>query len=197
MGEALLQLAEVHDGTEVTGWFPVGDGAAVNATGEPSVLVGFGDYVVVASESGIPIQEAWPIIRGNENLLLSDKTRESRDSASAELMKQLGALRSLKPGWDSYDAPPPHQQAIESARDFLGSVLASESAPAPARVCASVEGGVGIVFQRDSRYADVEFLNDGSIVGGASDGGGPVEVTEWRYTDVDDKEMLDWISERL
>jgi len=195
VGEALLQLPEVDGGTEVRGWLPVRDGAAVTATGEPSTFAGFGRYVGDASKSGIPIQEAWSIIRGNENLLLSGKTRETRDSASAELMRQLETLSGLEPGWDSYDAPPPNTQAIESARDFMVSLSSPEQAPAPMRVCASVEGGVGIVFRHGAKYADVEFLNDGSIVGGASDGSGRVDVAEWR--DGDTEEMLDWISERL
>lgn len=195
MPVAHLQLTKGCDGTAAPGWFSPPGVAAVTATREPSVLVGLGDYVTDASKSAIPIQEQWSWISGGEPLFLPHRTRGSGDSASVELMTQLEALRGLEPGWDSYDARPPNRQAIESARDFLGSVLAGESAPAPVRVCASVEGGVGIVFQRGSRYADVEFLNDGSIVGGASDGGGRVDVAEWR--DADTKEMLDWISERL
>ena len=34
----------------------------------------------------------------------------------------------------------------------------------PNAVVASAEGGVGIVFVRSARYADVEFLNDGDIL---------------------------------
>ncbi len=195
MPVAYLQLPKVCGGTAAPGRFSLSGVAAVTATREPSVLVEFGDYVTDASKSAIPIQEQWSWISGRELLFLRHRTRGSEDGASVELMMQLDALRGLRPGWDSYDAPVPSPQAIESASDFLGSVLASESAPAPVRVCASVEGGVGIVFQRGSRYADVEFLNDGSIVGGALNGSGPVDVTEWRYPDV--KEMLDWISERL
>ena len=189
------QPTEVYDGTSDSGTLYLRGDAAITATRELSVLVEFGDYVTDASESVFRAQEQWSCICGIENLLLGLRASGSKDSTSAELMRQLETLRGLRPGWDSYDAPVLSPQAIELARDFLGSVLASESAPTPVRVCASVEGGVGIVFQRGSRYADVEFLNDGSIVGGASDGGGRVDVAEWR--DADTKEMLDWISEHL
>ena len=186
MGEARLQLPDLHGGTTVPGRFSLSGVAAVTATREPPVLVESGSFVTNTS---------WSCISGIENLLLGHRARGTKDGASAELVKQLEALSSLMLGWDSYDAPAPNRRSIASARDFLESLSSRELGPAPVRVCASVEGGVGIVFQRDSRYADVEFLNDGSIVGGASDGSGRVDVDEWR--DADTKEMLDWISEHL
>jgi hypothetical protein len=71
-------------------------------------------------------------------------------------------LTQLMNGWDSYGAPSPNNIAagnairvLEQLRDEL--VLA--------RVLPSAEGGIGICFFHDDRYADIECSNQGEFVG--------------------------------
>jgi hypothetical protein len=74
---------------------------------------------------------------------------------------KLKGLAQLKDGWDSYKAPKPSQAALTTADLYLKALkmLAWE----PARVEASVMGGVGITHRKDSRKVYVEFYNDGKV----------------------------------
>ncbi|NJK89156.1 MAG: hypothetical protein HC923_06940 [Myxococcales bacterium] len=48
----------------------------------------------------------------------------------------------------------------------------------PTRISSSAEGGIAVVFEVPGRYADVECLNDGSVVAGLTDFEGHQEVHE-------------------
>lgn len=80
----------------------------------------------------------------------------------SEAGTQIHALARLGPNWDSYGAEPPNETARNTAERVLG-LLRRMSVP-PARVVASAEGGVGICFVHEDRYADLECFNDGEIV---------------------------------
>jgi hypothetical protein len=82
-------------------------------------------------------------------------------------MDQVEKLAGLSPGWDTYDAEPPNQSAISLAKKTLG--LLEEMQFVPYQVGPSVEGGVGIVFFNDGKYADIEFLNSGTVLAVVSD----------------------------
>ena len=71
-------------------------------------------------------------------------------------------MASLRRDWDSYGAEPPSANAIDNARKALEKL--KEADIVPNAVVPSAEGGVGIVFVRFARYADVEFLNEGDIL---------------------------------
>ena len=71
-------------------------------------------------------------------------------------------MASLRRDWDSYGAEPPSTNAIENAREAIGELMKADIVPNA--VVPSAEGGVGIVFVRFARYADVEFLNEGDIL---------------------------------
>lgn len=60
-------------------------------------------------------------------------------------------------------AEPPAPIAQEWALITLAQLQADQFLPS--RVVASAEGGVAICFSKDNKYADIEFLNSGEILG--------------------------------
>ena len=75
-------------------------------------------------------------------------------------IKELGKLRE---GWDSYGAPIPNQASIQNALRVIG-LLEAEGVP-PTEILPSAEGGIGICFLRNNRYADIECSNEGDFLG--------------------------------
>jgi hypothetical protein len=75
---------------------------------------------------------------------------------------KLESLIRLKDGWDSYKAPAPTREAVAAARRYLDTLQAL--CWEPARVEASVMGGVGITHRVGTRKVYIEFYNDGSRV---------------------------------
>jgi hypothetical protein len=76
--------------------------------------------------------------------------------------RQLHELARRGPNWDSYGAEPPNDSAFSTDGKIVA-MLRSMSVP-PTRIVASSEGGVGICFVREDRYADFECFNTGEIV---------------------------------
>lgn len=74
-------------------------------------------------------------------------------------LKALGKDRSLVP--EGVAPPEPATQALASV--MLQQLQADELPPT--RIVASAEGGVAICFVSGDKYADVEFLNSGEILG--------------------------------
>jgi hypothetical protein len=75
---------------------------------------------------------------------------------------KLTAIRndpSLRPD----DAEKPSEYAMAWASAMLEQLLVDELLPT--RVVASAEGGIAICFANGNKYADVEFLNTGEILG--------------------------------
>ena len=75
---------------------------------------------------------------------------------------ELSQMASLERNWDSYGAEPPNDNAVQNATQVLDDLMKADILPNA--VVPSAEGGVGIVFVRSARYADVEFLNEGEIL---------------------------------
>jgi len=77
--------------------------------------------------------------------------------------QQVTALSNLRTNWDSYGAPAPNEAAIGNATR----ILLQMDSPALQRVkiVPSAEGGIGLCFKTQDRYADLETSNDGSILG--------------------------------
>src|SRR5271169_237821 len=76
---------------------------------------------------------------------------------------KLHDLSMLKSNWDSYGAPSPNRDAFNNAVRILKSMK-----PADLEVLSvvpSAEGGIGLCFRKQDRYADIEALNDGMILG--------------------------------
>jgi hypothetical protein len=71
---------------------------------------------------------------------------------------------------------PPSADVIANARAVLDRLRAS--AFRPSGITPSAEGGLGIYFEQDQRYADVEILNSGKVLGVISDRSGKVTAFE-------------------
>ena len=90
------------------------------------------------------------------------ESSQQRARRATESYPELGALRGLAPGWDTYDAEPPNDHALAGAETVLEA--ARGVGMIPAKLLPSAEGGVGIVFLAGGKQAHVECLNDGEIV---------------------------------
>lgn len=85
-----------------------------------------------------------------------------------KLFEQFNELSNLSDGWDSYDAPAPNSQSIESASSFLE--LLRPVGLEPTNIGPSVMGGVGFTFGEGKRIGFVEFYNEGDACAILSDG---------------------------
>ena len=93
------------------------------------------------------------------------------DNERRAQLARLESFRTLQPGWDSYDAAPPNEVAIENARHILHVLWVSEAAPPLRQISPSVEGGIAVVFTgHDKKYADIECFNNGDILAITSNG---------------------------
>jgi hypothetical protein len=81
------------------------------------------------------------------------------EQAFTLLKDQLSRLRTLKTDWDSYRAPAPNEGALAASEAALG-VLRSLNVQ-PTAILPSADGGVGICFTQNQRYAHIEFENSG------------------------------------
>lgn len=95
---------------------------------------------------------------------------------------RLQELANLGPNWDSYGAKAPNDEARNTAERVL--TLLSALSVSPTRVVASSEGGVGICFVHEDRYADIECFNTGEIVAARYRGMGEPHV--WQIAPEDD-----------
>ena len=90
--------------------------------------------------------------------------------------KRIRALRQLSKDWDSYGAEAPNGKATYGAWQVI--LELRNLGLAPTSILPSVEGGVGITFRRDGKYADIECFNTGEILAIQSDGSGQPSVWE-------------------
>lgn len=85
---------------------------------------------------------------------------------SLEETRRIGAefqsLRLLKEDWDSYGAPPPNDRSYSLAEQAVGA--ARSLSMTGFRIVASAEGGIGLCFVNDDRYAHIEASNEGELI---------------------------------
>jgi hypothetical protein len=72
-------------------------------------------------------------------------------------------IATLKSNWGSYGAPSPNRDAFSNALRILK--LVNPADLDALTVVPSAEGGIALCFKAGDRYADIEALNDGSILG--------------------------------
>jgi len=96
---------------------------------------------------------------------------------------KLQGLSQLNQGWDSYKAPAPTPLALRTAESYLDILRLVRWEPA--RLDASVMGGVGITHRVGTRKVYVEFYNDGKVHALFSDRDRPRDMETTRIrTDV-------------
>lgn len=76
--------------------------------------------------------------------------------------QKLESFRTLKAGWDSYDAEAPNEKSIVTAEKIIR--ILYELNYEPTRIVPSVDGGIVISFFEGDLYADIECLNSGEIL---------------------------------
>jgi hypothetical protein len=96
-----------------------------------------------------------------------------------KLDQLLNGLLDLKPDWDSYKGDPPSLEVIEKLRVALNAI---RSTFPPHHICASAEGGAAFCWFNSPKYADIEFLNDGSVLACTTNTNNDIQV--WDVTDV-------------
>jgi hypothetical protein len=112
-----------------------------------------------------------------------------------ECYEKLKQLSNLPANWDSYNAEPPNNIALNWTREIL-KILFKMGFP-PTRITPSVENGVGISFICEHKYADIECFNEGDILAVISDGKGIPEVWEVESTTLAITSTIDKIREFL
>jgi hypothetical protein len=121
-----------------------------------------------------------PLLR-LEDRAIGDTSREQRDRFARYVQDKLRSIvrknellmsqaesriqqvSALQPNWDGYGAPAPNQTAIQITRRILS--LLEPYDLSHVSIVPSVEGGVAICFVREDRYADIESLNSGELLG--------------------------------
>jgi hypothetical protein len=110
------------------------------------------------------IGQAGQELREKNNSAALRQLRESLFRRKNVLMNaRVRALSQLQPNWDGYGAPVPNRVAVDTMLRIIG--LLQPYDVGSARIVPSAEGGLAICFVRGDRYADIECLNDGEIIG--------------------------------
>lgn len=123
----------------------------------------------------------------------SDKSKLYSKQFS-ELSNKLNRFSELEDGWDSYNAEPPNRKAIANLKKALFVTRRLELLPSD--VCPSVEGGTGIYFAENNKYADIEFFNSGEILVGLSNKIDKPRVKEIRINEIDEtlNEIIEFLN---
>lgn len=114
------------------------------------------------------------------NANLRERSRISDFLQTVELQRllsqQMQKLRGLERGWNSYDAEPPNTTAFDRADRVLA--VAREHRMDITRIVPSAEGGIGICFVTENRYAHIEASNEGELTLVMFSGTEPAHVSE-------------------
>ena len=97
----------------------------------------------------------------------------------SELEDEVRRFADLPENWDTYGAPPPNSKSINNSLIVIR--LLKNWGIVPTRIVPSSEGGIGVVFIRSARYADIEFLNNGDVL--AATYVGDDEPRVWEVTE--------------
>jgi len=106
----------------------------------------------------VAAQENW---QGERVVFRYDATTNESVGFAAQYSK-LRSLATQQSLWPKGSAGP-SAWAIKEAREILEQLQTENLLPA--RVVASAEGGVALCFVRGDKYADIETLNSGEILG--------------------------------
>ena len=101
-------------------------------------------------------------------------------------LQEVDRTKTLRENWDGYGARVPSEDARVLARGIVLR-LAQRSSLKPLRVVPSVGGGLGILFAKKGRLADIEVLNSGVVVVGLQARGEPADA--WT-TDPDERGLV-------
>lgn len=136
------------------------DGATTNIYDIPAIVSPVG----AARSWGFPFEYEIParVVDRAKSDTSNSYSDVGESSAKDEHLTRLRELPSNPTLWPE-DADGPSQHSIELAAIALA--WFNRLRFAPSRVIASAEGGVGVCFVQGDKYADIEFLNTGEILG--------------------------------
>ncbi|MEQ9588018.1 MAG: hypothetical protein RJS97_08700 [Parvibaculaceae bacterium] len=124
------------------------------------------DATLPPAENCVEVESA--LTRGS--ISLSDKP----DWLLSRLL-ELQKLRSMPAIWESTEADPPNDTALQHAAEVLDRFAAVDLEPN--RISPSIEEGVCLSCRDGMLYADIECFNTGEIMAAMSDGNHPTVVT--------------------
>ncbi len=87
-----------------------------------------------------------------------------------------GIKTAISKGEWNRDSDPPSALSLSIASEILDRLR--EVAFFPSGITTSAEGGIGIYFERDCKYGDIEVLNSGKLLGVTSDRAGTIAPFE-------------------
>ena len=128
-------------------------------------------YLQTGQVHGVPLVEPKPapfkfVVRGGSNGAISNYATTEGENAFFPHLAKLKQIQNDAALWVD-GAPPPSLTAFDNAT-FIIQQLKNDELP-PTRIVASAEGGIAFCFLSSKKYADIECLNDGAILGLVSD----------------------------
>ena len=93
---------------------------------------------------------------------LDREFNHSLSKSRAELISQISSFKHLSKGWDSYNAEPPNETAVNNSLTALD-VLINYS-KFPTKISPSADEGIIFEFLSKDNYYLLEFCNDGDMV---------------------------------
>jgi hypothetical protein len=105
--------------------------------------------------------------------LLIARAASGPDAVFEPLWDKLAGIESAvsRSDWKG-ESDPPNSRSLAIASEILSRL--KEVAFYPSGITASAEGGIGIYFEQDRKYADIEVLNSGKLLGVTSDRSGTI-----------------------
>ena len=111
----------------------------------------------------------------------------------SDALEQLQAIATLPDGWDSYGAPAPDTDKVESAWSLLFCLCVNTDLPQPF-VNPTRNGGVQFEWEAGSRYFELELVDEGAAAYLYCDTAAQVEETGSIFQDGD---LLEPVRERI
>lgn len=161
------KLNGFQEGTRVTKALLLKEGIITSNHAPLKILGGHGylnvSLIVVASRF---TKNAWRKIRaaGGQAEFESDSNQANvlSEKLMVDLERKLHAFLRYPENWDNYGSHPPSKDAFLIGIKVLK--IAKSIKFMPTSVVPSVEGGVGITFFVEERYADIECFNSGECI---------------------------------
>jgi hypothetical protein len=105
--------------------------------------------------------------------LLIARAASGADAVFEPLWDKLAAIESAVSHSDwKGESDAPNARSLVIASEILARL--KEVAFYPSGIIPSAEGGIGIYFEQDRKYADIEVLNSGKLLGVTSDRSGTI-----------------------
>jgi hypothetical protein len=121
-----------------------------------------------------------------------DVQHQTRNGDIFSFIDKTEGMKTMDDDWNGRGSDRPSNFVIEVATTIL---LTASNIRVPDRVAASAQGGIGIFFYNDQKYADIECFNTGEILGTTADGDGEPEV--WTINPTETKAALEKIGNFL